>query len=207
MARGKIQIKRIENVTNRQVTYSKRKTGLLKKAEELTVLCDAKVSLIMISSTNKVHEYTSPSTNTKQVYDAYQKTIFPDLWSSEYAKLEEELRKLNDANHQLRKEIRRRMGYCLEDMNFQELVFLQKDMEHAVTNIKGRKYQILGNQIENCKKKDALREDPYYGLVYNAGEYHDHVMRSHLLGLRFVGREPNIPSAGGSCLTTYTYLE
>ena len=62
MARGKIQIKRIENTTNRQVTYSKRRNGLFKKANELTVLCDAKVSIIMISSTGKVQEYVSPST-------------------------------------------------------------------------------------------------------------------------------------------------
>ncbi|KAI3809968.1 hypothetical protein L1987_19573 [Smallanthus sonchifolius] len=42
MARGKIQIKKIENSTNRQVTHSKRRNGLFKKASELTVLCDAK---------------------------------------------------------------------------------------------------------------------------------------------------------------------
>lgn len=62
MARGKIQIKRIENSTNRQVTFSKRRNGLFKKARELTVLCDAKVSIIMYSSTGRVYEYISPST-------------------------------------------------------------------------------------------------------------------------------------------------
>ena len=62
MARGKIQIKRIENQTNRQVTYSKRRNGLFKKAHELTVLCDARVSIIMFSSSNKLHEFISPNT-------------------------------------------------------------------------------------------------------------------------------------------------
>ena len=61
MGRGKIEIKRIENPTNRQVTYSKRRNGIFKKAQELTVLCDAKVSLIMFSNTGKFHEYTSPA--------------------------------------------------------------------------------------------------------------------------------------------------
>ena len=60
MGRGKIQIKRIENKTNQQVTYSKRRNGILKKAHELTVLCDAKVSLIMISNNNRLHEFLSP---------------------------------------------------------------------------------------------------------------------------------------------------
>ena len=60
MARGKIQIKKIENQTNRQVTYSKRRNGLFKKANELTVLCEATVSIIMISGAGKLHEFLTP---------------------------------------------------------------------------------------------------------------------------------------------------
>ncbi|URD73437.1 MADS-box transcription factor [Musa troglodytarum] len=44
MGRGKIEIKRIENPTNRQVTFSKRRGGLLKKANELAILCDAQLA-------------------------------------------------------------------------------------------------------------------------------------------------------------------
>ncbi|KAJ0580463.1 putative transcription factor MADS-type1 family [Helianthus annuus] len=39
--RGKVTLKRIENKINRQVTFSKRRSGLLKKAHEISVLCDA----------------------------------------------------------------------------------------------------------------------------------------------------------------------
>ncbi|XP_039169290.1 agamous-like MADS-box protein FUL-L [Eucalyptus grandis] len=49
MVRGKTQMKRIENDTSRQVTFSKRRNGLLKKAFELSVLCDAEVALIIFS--------------------------------------------------------------------------------------------------------------------------------------------------------------
>ncbi|PPD84647.1 hypothetical protein GOBAR_DD18423 [Gossypium barbadense] len=62
MGRGKIEIKRIENSSNRQVTYSKRRNGIMKKAKEITILCDAKVSLIIFGSSGKMHEYCSPST-------------------------------------------------------------------------------------------------------------------------------------------------
>ncbi|KAJ0074592.1 hypothetical protein Patl1_37547 [Pistacia atlantica] len=62
MARGKIQIKRIENFTQRQVTFSKRRSGIFKKAHELPVLCDAKFSIVMFSSTDKLHEYIISST-------------------------------------------------------------------------------------------------------------------------------------------------
>jgi hypothetical protein len=47
---SKIEIKRIENMTNRQVTFCKRRNGLLKKAYELSVLCDAEVALVVFSS-------------------------------------------------------------------------------------------------------------------------------------------------------------
>lgn len=63
MARGKIEIKKIENTTNRQVTFSKRRNGLFKKAHELSVLCDAKISVIVLSTTNKSYEYHTPSTS------------------------------------------------------------------------------------------------------------------------------------------------
>ncbi|KAM1364744.1 hypothetical protein ACFX13_043862 [Malus domestica] len=54
MGRVKLQIKRIENTTNRQVTFSKRRNGLIKKAYELSVLCDVDVALIIFSSSGRL---------------------------------------------------------------------------------------------------------------------------------------------------------
>ena len=59
MGRGKIEIKRIENRTSRQVTFSKRRSGLIKKTHELSVLCDAHIGLIVFSATGKLTEYCS----------------------------------------------------------------------------------------------------------------------------------------------------
>jgi len=59
MTRAKIKIKKIDNITARQVTFSKRRRGLFKKAEELSVLCDADVGLIVFSSTGKLFDYSS----------------------------------------------------------------------------------------------------------------------------------------------------
>ncbi|GAA0164513.1 MADS box transcription factor [Lithospermum erythrorhizon] len=61
MGRGKVQLRRIENKINRQVTFSKRRTGLLKKANEISVLCDAEVALIVFSTKGKLSEYASDS--------------------------------------------------------------------------------------------------------------------------------------------------
>ncbi|KAF8411328.1 hypothetical protein HHK36_003875 [Tetracentron sinense] len=59
MGRGKIVIRRIDNSTSRQVTFSKRRNGLLKKAKELAILCDAEVGLMIFSSTGKLHDFAS----------------------------------------------------------------------------------------------------------------------------------------------------
>ena len=59
MGRGRVQLKRIENKTSQQVTFFKRRSGLLKKANEISVLCDAQVALIIFSTKGKLFEYSS----------------------------------------------------------------------------------------------------------------------------------------------------
>jgi len=61
MGRGRVELKRIENKINRQVTFAKRRNGLLKKAYELSVLCDAEVALIIFSNSGKLFEFCSSS--------------------------------------------------------------------------------------------------------------------------------------------------
>ncbi|CAL0327004.1 unnamed protein product [Lupinus luteus] len=225
MARGKIQIKRIENTTNRQVTYSKRRNGLFKKANELTVLCDAKVSIIMFSSTGKLHEYISPSNSTKQFFDQYQMTVGTDLWSSHYENMQENLKDLKEVNRNLRKEIRQRVGECLEDMSIEELTLLEDDMDKAAKVVRERKYKVITNQIDTQRKKmnnekevqnrllrdlDARAEDPRYELVDNGGDY-DSVIGFSNLGPRMFAltlqpSHPNPHSGPASDLTTYPLL-
>ncbi|KAK6256813.1 hypothetical protein QUC31_000272 [Theobroma cacao] len=225
MARGKIQIKLIENATNRQVTYSKRRNGLFKKANELTVLCDARASIIMFSSTGKLHEFISPSTSTKQIYDQYQKVLGVDLWTTHYEKMQEQLKKLKEVNRNLRKEIRQRMGDCLNDVSFEDLQALEQEMETSVKLIRDRKYRVISNQIDTSRKKvrnveeihrnllhelDAIKEDPY-GLVDNGGDYDTIIGYQNggprIFALRLQPNHPNLHSGGGSDLTTYPLLE
>ncbi|KAL4161564.1 hypothetical protein PRNP1_002118 [Phytophthora ramorum] len=61
MGRKKIQIKRIEDDRNRQVTFAKRKNGIFKKAMELSKLCDCEIALIVFDSNNKLYQYSSTS--------------------------------------------------------------------------------------------------------------------------------------------------
>ncbi|XP_059076764.1 MADS-box transcription factor 31-like [Cryptomeria japonica] len=69
MVRGKVHLKKIENPVHRRVTFSKRKAGLLKKATELSVLCEAEVGLIIFSPTGKLFEYGCPRRLTARRLD------------------------------------------------------------------------------------------------------------------------------------------
>jgi hypothetical protein len=59
MGRKKVELKRIENKSSRQVTFSKRRNGLIKKAHELSVLCDVQVALLTFSNGGKLYEFSS----------------------------------------------------------------------------------------------------------------------------------------------------
>ncbi|ESQ33027.1 hypothetical protein EUTSA_v10004409mg [Eutrema salsugineum] len=53
MGRVKLKIKKLENTQGRQSTFAKRKNGILKKANELSILCDIDIVLLMFAPTGK----------------------------------------------------------------------------------------------------------------------------------------------------------
>nr|ACR16041.1 DEFICIENS-like MADS-box transcription factor [Hypoxis villosa] len=214
MGRGKIEIKKIENATNRQVTYSKRRAGIMKKAKELTVLCDAEVSLIMFSSTNKFSEYCSPSTNTKAIFDRYQNTTGIDLWSTQYEKMQNTLKHLKDINGNLRKEIRQRMGEDLDGLGVNELRGLEQNLDEAVKLVRNRKYHVISTQTDTYKKKVKHTEEAHkklchevemkeeqYGFVdEDPGSYEGHLAlgngAAHMYAYRLQPSQPNLQVMG-----------
>ncbi|PIN14482.1 MADS box transcription factor [Handroanthus impetiginosus] len=75
MGRSKLPIKKIENTTNRQVTFSKRRYGLIKKAYEIAVLCDIDLALIMFSNSGRLSHFSG----RKRVEDVFYRYIdLPD---------------------------------------------------------------------------------------------------------------------------------
>jgi hypothetical protein len=70
-------VRRIDNSMSRQVTFSKRRNKLLKKMKELSILYDADIGLIIISSTIRLYEFA----NTK--YNPFFTCIICRCWISE----------------------------------------------------------------------------------------------------------------------------
>ncbi|CAF0792842.1 unnamed protein product [Rotaria sp. Silwood1] len=59
MGRKKINITRINDDRTRQVTFTKRKFGLMKKAYELSVLCGCEIALMIFNSNGRLFQYAS----------------------------------------------------------------------------------------------------------------------------------------------------
>ncbi|KAG5534694.1 hypothetical protein RHGRI_022728 [Rhododendron griersonianum] len=57
MGRRKLELKTIEDKSSRQVTFSKRRSGLMKKARELSVLCDVEIAVFVFSGGGKLYEF------------------------------------------------------------------------------------------------------------------------------------------------------
>ncbi|KAG6487529.1 hypothetical protein ZIOFF_056117 [Zingiber officinale] len=71
MGRVKLKIKRLENSSSRQVTYSKRKAGILKKAKELSILCDIDLLLIMFAPNAKPTICIGDRSNIEKVVERF----------------------------------------------------------------------------------------------------------------------------------------
>ncbi|XP_031264807.1 MADS-box protein SVP-like isoform X1 [Pistacia vera] len=158
MAREKIKIKKIENVTARQVTFSKRRRGLFKKAEELSVLCDAEVALIIFSATGKLFEYCSASSmkDTISMYNLHsnnigkldQPSLELQLENSNHIRLSKEIA---DKSH----ELRQMQGEDLKGLNIEELQQLENMLESGLGRVLETKSELIINEISSLERKGA----------------------------------------------------
>jgi len=157
--RGKTQMKRIENATSRQVTFSKRRNGLLKKAYELSVLCDAEVALMVFSPRGKLYEFAN--TSMQKMLERYDKCSEGSNTTS-IAK-EQDLKDLKReiANMEERIEIlectqRKMLGEELASCGLKDLNQLESQVERGLKNIRARKNEILVTQIEQLQRKERM---------------------------------------------------
>ncbi|CAN1175517.1 Agamous-like MADS-box protein AGL12 [Linum perenne] len=157
MARGKVQMKRIENPVHRQVTFCKRRAGLLKKAKELSVLCDAEIGVLVFSSHGKHYELATKGT-MQGLIDKYMKcspgsgsgsgsgsgTAQPAVESKDpNQNAKDEINLLKQEIHTLQKGLRYMFGGGDSEMNLEELLVLEKHLEIWICQIRSTKEGIL----------------------------------------------------------------
>ncbi|KAM3200138.1 MADS-box protein SOC1 isoform X1 [Capsicum annuum] len=159
MVRGKTEIKRIENATSRQVTFSKRRSGLLKKASELSILCDAEVTLIIFSQKGKLFEFSSSSTNkTIERYQKNDKNSRHDktLLEQTTEHLKEEVVSMSKKLELLENSKRRLLGEDLDSSSIDELEQAEEQLDLSLRNIRARKNQLFREQISLLKYEEKV---------------------------------------------------
>ncbi|XP_028755938.1 developmental protein SEPALLATA 1-like [Neltuma alba] len=173
MGRGRVELKRIENKINRQVTFAKRRNGLLKKAYELSVLCDAEVALIVFSNRGKLYEFCSTSSMLKTL-ERYQKCSYGSVEVSKPAKeLETSYReylKLKARLESLQRTQRNLLGEDLGPLNSKELEQLERQLDSSLKQVRSIKTQFMLDQLSDLQNKEQILVDANRALTMKLEE-------------------------------------
>nr|ABB92623.1 PISTILLATA-like protein [Alpinia oblongifolia] len=167
MGRGKIEIKRIENSTNRQVTFSKRRNGIIKKAREISILCEAQVSVVIFSSSGKMSEYCSPSTTLPKILERYQTNSGEKLWDAKHESLSVEIERMKKENDNMQIELRHLKGEDLNSLYPKELIPIEEALQIGLTSIREKQMEIW----KMHKKNEKLLEEENKQLTYMLHHY------------------------------------
>ncbi|XP_062157160.1 agamous-like MADS-box protein MADS3 [Alnus glutinosa] len=163
MGRGRVELKRIENKINRQVTFSKRRNGLLKKAHELSVLCDAEIAVIIFSSRGKLYHFGSCNAGINKTIERYQGCrIDPHDNSTEHETSQiwyQEISKLKTKYESLQRTQRHLLGEDLGPLSVKELQTLEKQLEGSLQLARQRKTQVMIEQMDDLRKKERQLGD------------------------------------------------
>ncbi|KAF7124145.1 hypothetical protein RHSIM_Rhsim12G0176200 [Rhododendron simsii] len=168
MGRGKVELKRIENPSSRQATFSKRRNGLLKKAYELSILCDAEVALLVFSPSGKAYHFSSHDMD--RTIARYRNEVglnwqsnnqglrTMEIWRTEM----EELKRTIEALEAQQKHF---AGEDLLMLGMKELQKLERQMRTAVERVRSQKRRILSEHINSMKKKQRTLQEENVHLL------------------------------------------
>ncbi|KAL2227134.1 UNVERIFIED_CONTAM: MADS-box protein SOC1 [Sesamum indicum] len=158
-------MKRIENASSRQVTFSKRRNGLLKKAYELSVLCDAEVALIIFSQKGRLYEFSS--SNMQKTVQRYLEVTRERNTGIE---VEHHTQHLRHEAAVMAKKIellenchRKLLGHNLGSCSLEELQEIDNQLERSLNNIRSRKMGLKqrhekGKVIGSCSQSTQSSE-------------------------------------------------
>ncbi|XP_057835948.2 truncated transcription factor CAULIFLOWER A isoform X1 [Cryptomeria japonica] len=152
MGRGKIEIKKIENPSNRQVTFSKRRVGLLKKAQELSILCSVDVGLVIFSSNGKLYTYPE-SSDLERIIERYHfvEGRFQGDPNASFL-----FKSLKAENQRLRAAMGHFMGENLTQLPLKDLENLEDGLNNSIARVRSRKHEITNQLIQ--REEHSLRK-------------------------------------------------
>ncbi|KAF7848078.1 hypothetical protein BT93_L2313 [Corymbia citriodora subsp. variegata] len=184
MGRGKIVLKKIDDSIRRQVTFSKRRKGFLKKAREISILCDAEVGIIIFSCTGKLYDFASSSMQSvlqryTELREEGHQLLNPaskiKLCQREVASLRQQLQHLEVLHRQL-------MGEQLSGLSVKNLENLENQLEMSLKRVRAQKGNVMQQENIELHKKislvlqenNALRKKVHRARDVNRGSQYSH---------------------------------
>ncbi|CBI21332.3 hypothetical protein VitviT2T_022196 [Vitis vinifera] len=155
MGRGKFQLKRIENKNNRQVTFSKRRSGMMKKAHELSILCDVDLALIIFSARGRLYEFCSGNSlrNIIESYLQISRDAEANVGSSSH-EAKQKRYPVRWAGADLLKIVESQVeGPRIEQLRLSELSQLEQKLDGMLRQTRRRKTQLMMEAIACLKEK------------------------------------------------------
>nr|BCL01226.1 FLC-like MADS-box protein [Gentiana triflora] len=160
MGRRKVEIKRIEDSNRRQVTFSKRRSGLMKKAKELAVLCDVDVAVVVFSNRGKLYDFSS-NNSLNQTIQRHQE--YKECRGSKSPVVDSREMQNNKQTVSLStiKELLETMDRELEEPNeHTDLSQLENQLETALMETRSQKMQMTMDFIASLHQMEkALSEE------------------------------------------------
>nr|UBT84103.1 MADS-affecting flowering-related transcription factor 8.4 [Arabis alpina] len=156
MGRRKVEIKRIENKSSRQVTFCKRRNGLMEKARQLSVLCESSVAVVIVSATGKLHSFSSGDSMAK-ILSRYERQHADDHKTLDLAE-----RSRSYLSH---KELLEIVQCKVEEANadnvsIDSLISLEEQFKTALSLTRARKSELMMELVKNLQEKEkVLREE------------------------------------------------
>ncbi|XP_019169214.1 PREDICTED: MADS-box protein SVP-like isoform X2 [Ipomoea nil] len=168
MVRQRIEIKRIDSLSARQVTFAKRRRGLFKKAHELSTLCDVEVGLIVFSATGKLSDYSSSSmVQVLARHNMHSEKNENDLEHHHHPQPPLQLQQDNGCTHAMllkeykdkERHLRQLNGEDLQELGMEELIRLEKQTERGLSRVQKTKDDIRLKEMSALMKKEATLKD------------------------------------------------
>jgi len=183
MGRGKVQLKRIEDKISRQVTFSKRKGGLMKKANELAVLCDVEVALLIFSDRGRLYEFCSAE-SLEEILERYRIHVDEEAAVCRKAELEKNLPEVTDLRtsaNPLQMIQRHLAAQNIDQKNIAELTELEKELDAILRQTRSRKTQLLmeaarpfHEEEEQQRKEKTCMEEEMAAMCENLDNHYSH---------------------------------
>ncbi|XP_050384983.1 agamous-like MADS-box protein AGL18 [Argentina anserina] len=138
------KIEKIEHLSSRQVTFSKRRKGLFNKAGDFSVRCGAEIAVIVFSNTKKLYEFSS--TSMEHILSRYikskERAIRQHEAPSSTSDNSSAIRLLQEEIIALNLDCSRLTGMELDGMSLRELNELEKEIREGIESVGKRKIDV-----------------------------------------------------------------